>query len=112
MCGLFNPEKRNIVKHWKEYEKILLNLVQSDGKVGIKHLLQAIILYFVRKHPDCVKFAPTFMKLMYDQEVFSDEFILKWFNRKQKLDKNCFLYDRKAEKQFRGIIESFVNWLS
>lgn len=47
------------------------------------------------------KYAQTFMKILYDQEVFSDEFIIKWFNRKQKLDKTCALYDRKAEKLFR-----------
>jgi hypothetical protein len=57
------------------------------------------------------KFAPTFMKLLYDQEVFSEEFMIKWFNRKLKLDKNCALYDRKAEKQYRTLIEGFINWL-
>ena len=100
-----------MIKFWKDYEKIFLSLVQQDGKIGIKHLLQSIVLYFIRKYPDMSKFAPTFMKLLYDQEVFSDEFIIKWFNRKQKLDKNCDLYDRKAEKLFRQTIEAFVNWL-
>ncbi len=52
------------------------------------------------------------MKLLVcDQQVFSEEFILKWFNKDQKLDKSCALYDRKAEKAFRGCIEAFVNWL-
>lgn len=110
ICGIFQDD-RNIVKHWKEYEKVFLSLVQQDGKIGIKHLMQAIILYFVRKNPDYAKYSQTFMKLLYDQEVFSDEFIIKWFNRKQKLDKNCALYDRKAEKAFRNMIEPFVSWL-
>lgn len=51
------------------------------------------------------------MKVLYDQEVFNEDFIIKWFNRKKKLDKTCMLYDRKAEKQFRGAIEAFVKWL-
>ena len=51
------------------------------------------------------------MKILYDQEVFSEEFIIKWFNRKAKLDKTCALYDRKAEKLFRQAIEAFVAWL-
>lgn len=51
------------------------------------------------------------MKLLYDQEVYDEEFIIKWFEKKAKLDKTCALYDRKAEKLFRGLIESFVNWL-
>jgi hypothetical protein len=33
------------------------------------------------------KFASTFMKMMVcDQEVFAEDFIIKWFNRKAKLD--------------------------
>jgi len=113
ICGLFNGDgTRNIVKHWKDHEKAFLTLVQQDGKIGIKHLLQSIILFFIRRHEEQVKFAPTFMKLLVcDQEVFSEEFIIKWFNRKGKLDKGCALYDRKAEKAFRGAIEAFVKWL-
>lgn len=65
ICGIFPPEK-NIVKNWPQYEKTFLNLVATDGKIGIKHLLQAMVLYFMRKHPELQKFAPTFMKLMYD----------------------------------------------
>lgn len=72
--------------------------------MGIKHLLQAIVLFFVKEHSDMEVFAPTFMKLLYDQEVFRDEFLIKWFNRKSKLDKHCALYDRSAEKKFRELI--------
>ena len=57
------------------------------------------------------KFATTFMKLLYDQEVYDEEFIVKWFEKRAKLDKTCALYDRKAEKLFRGQIEAFVEWL-
>jgi hypothetical protein len=110
-CGLFSPE-RNIVKHWKEHEKAFLELIRQDGKIGIKHCLQAIILFFVRKNPEQLRFAPTFMKLVVcDQQFFQEEFIIKWHGRKAKLDKSCALYDRKAEKAFRGAIEQFVTWL-
>jgi hypothetical protein len=110
MCALFNGDgTRNMVKFWKDHEKAFLTLVQQDGKIGIKHLLQSIILFFVRRHPEQLKFVPTLMKLIVcDQEVFSEEFVIKWFNRKSKLDKGCALYDRKAEKTFRGSIEAFV----
>ena len=113
MCGLFNGDgTRNIVKFWKDHEKNFLTLVQQDGKIGIKHLLQAIVLFFTKRHPEQVKFTSTLMKLLVcDQEVFSEEFIVKWFNRKSKLDKTCALYDRKSEKIFRASIESFVKWL-
>lgn len=58
-----------------------------------------------------MKYAATFMKQLYDQEVFDEEFIIQWFNRKVKLDKSCALYDRKAEKLFKKEIEAFVTWL-
>jgi hypothetical protein len=65
ICGVFPPE-RSIVKFWPQYEQLFLNFVTADGKIGIKHLLQAIVLYFIRKYPDLGKYAATFMKLMYD----------------------------------------------
>lgn len=114
ICGIFNvtDAQRNILRAWKDYEKIFITLVQQDGKIGIRHLLQSIIQFFVNRFPaEMMKFAGTFMKLMYDQEVFSEEFIIKWHGRKAKLDKNCALYDRSAEKTFRAAIEAFVNWL-
>lgn len=113
LCGLFNAEKsRNIVNHWIAHEKAFLKLVEQDGKLGPKHLLQSIILFFIRRYPtEMGQYAATFMKKLYDQDIFSEEFIIKWFNKKAKLDKTCGLYDRKAEKAFRASIKSFVNWL-
>jgi hypothetical protein len=116
LCGLFNitcDANRNILRNWKDHEKIFMALVQQDGKIGIKHLLQAIILYFTKRYStEMSKFASTFMKLLVcDQEVFAEAFIIKWFNRKAKLDKACVLYDRKCEKAFRALIEAFVTWL-
>jgi hypothetical protein len=83
-----------------------LELIRQDGKVGIKHCLQAIILFFIRRYPEQIKFAPIFMKLVLCDQVFvKDEFVIKWRGRKAKLDKSCVLYDRKAEKAFRAAIE-------
>lgn len=112
-CGLFGTEtNRNPVRLWKDHEKAFLELVRQDGSRGGKQLLQAVVLFFVKRHPtEMLKFAATFMKLMYDQDVFGEEFIIKWFNREVKLDKGCHLYDRKAEKAFKGQIEQFVTWL-
>ncbi len=47
-----------------------MELIRQDGKVGIKHCLQAIILFFVRRYPEQIKFAPTFMKLVICDQVF------------------------------------------
>jgi hypothetical protein len=43
--------------------------------------------------------------------MISDDLVIKWFNRKKKLDHHCKLYDRKAEKAFKEEIAAFVNWL-
>jgi hypothetical protein len=75
ICACFSAAKEhNIVKTWKDFEKAFLALVQQDGKIGIKHLLQSIILFFTKRHPEQIKFAGTFMKLLVcDQQVFSEE---------------------------------------
>jgi len=108
--GIFNDE-RNIVKHWPKYEMVFLKLVKEAGEKGIKRLWQTIVLFFISKYPDQQKYLDTFLKLLYDQSVFSDEFIINWHGKKEKLDKGCCLYDRKAEKQMRALSESFVEWL-
>ena len=51
------------------------------------------------------------MKMLYDQSVFSDEFLIGWFETKIKSDKKCMLYDRKTEKAFRLLITDFITWL-
>lgn len=109
-CGLF-AGKRNVIQHWAQYEPAFLQLVQADGESGIKRLLQTICLYFVKRSPDSQKLVTTFMKLLYDQSVFSDEFVIGWFEGKTKSDKRCILYDRKAEKVFRPLLEPFCTWL-
>jgi len=47
-CGIFS-QKRNIVKTWPLYETAFLRLIKADGEVGIKRLLQTIVLYFVKR---------------------------------------------------------------
>jgi hypothetical protein len=100
ICGLFD-EKRSMFKLWSKHESAFLDLVKADGSVGIKRFLQAVILFFVVKNPSMMKFAPSFMKLLYEQEMLSEELIIGWHSKKIKLDKKCALYDRKCEKAFR-----------
>jgi hypothetical protein len=49
-CGLFQG-KRNCVKFWAKYEPAFLKLIKNDGEVGIKRLMQTIVLYFVKRDP-------------------------------------------------------------
>jgi hypothetical protein len=43
-----------------------MKLVKSDGEIGIKRLLQTIVLYFIKREPGQQKYLNAFMKLMYD----------------------------------------------
>jgi len=111
LCGLF-PPSRNILSNWKKNEDVFLKLVQKEGKIGIDHFMQALVLYFVRMHKDeLTKYAPTFMKKLVDENVLTDKFLIDWFDKTIRLDKDSLLYDKKAEMQFRDMIEAFINWL-
>jgi len=57
------------------------------------------------------KYAPTFMKKMVDERIFPEKFLLEWYDKEKKLDKDSILYDKKAEKKFRELIEQFIEWL-
>lgn len=100
LYGVFNNE-RNIIKNWLKYEDYFLDLLKTDGSIGIKHLMQSIVLYFIRRYPQQGVYAGTFCKVLYDNEVFDEKFFINWFNRKIKLDKKSAMYDRKAEKAFK-----------
>ena len=77
----------------------------KEGKIGKEHFMQALILYFIKKHSKMSKYAPTFMKKLVDEDVLSEKFLLKWFDKKVKLDKDSLLYDKKAEKKYKELIE-------
>lgn len=51
------------------------------------------------------------MKTLVDQNVLTEKFVVGWFDKTFRLDKDSALYDKKAEKKYRDLIETFVNWL-
>ena len=111
LCGLFKPS-RNILKNWASNEELFIKLVQREGKIGIDHFLQSLILYFVRVYKDdLTKYAPSFMKKLVDEDIISDTTLIQWFDKEIRLDKDSMLYDKKAERHFREMIESFIEWL-
>lgn len=111
LSALF-PPSRNILKNWQLSEPVFLSLVKKEGKIGIDHFMQSVVLYFVRRHRDDLsKFAPTFMKKLVDEDILTEKFLLEWFDKTTRLDKESLLYDKKAEKHFRDMIEQFIEWL-
>lgn len=76
LAGLF-PPKRNILKNWTHNEKIFVDFVKKEGKIGIEHFLQGLILYFIRKYKgELDKYAPTFMKKLVDENILSEKFLI------------------------------------
>ena len=76
--------------------------------------MQSVVLYFIRFYKDnesIQKYGPTFMKKILDQNILEKSFVLQWFDKTIRLDKDCALYDKPAEKKFRDLIEDFVKWL-
>lgn len=51
------------------------------------------------------------MKTLVDQNVLTEKFIIGWFDKTFRLDKESATYDKKAEKKFRDLTEKFVDWL-
>jgi hypothetical protein len=51
------------------------------------------------------------MKKLVDENILTDKFVIDWSEKTIRLDKESLLYDKKAEKTFRDMIEQFVEWL-
>jgi hypothetical protein len=51
------------------------------------------------------------MKNLVDENIISEKFLIQWFDKEIRLDKNSYLYDKKAEKTFRDMIEKYIEWL-
>jgi hypothetical protein len=111
LVGLF-PPSRNIIKNWEKNQETFVTLVKQEGKIGRDHFMQAVCLYFIKKYnSEMSKFAPTFMKKLVDENILSEKFVIDWFDKNVKLDKESGLYDKKSEKKFRELIEPFVEWM-
>jgi len=51
------------------------------------------------------------MKKLVDESFVSEKFLIEWYDKVIRLDKDSGLYDKKAEKKFRDLIEKFMEWL-
>lgn len=58
-----------------------------------------------------VKLGSTIAKVLYDTEVLSEEFYLKWHARELKLPRLSSLYSKTGSKRLREIMGEFITWL-
>ena len=111
LVGVF-PPSRNILKNWSKNQDVFVRLVKDEGKIGRDHFMQALVLYFIKKYKEEMnKYAPTFMKKLVDENIMSDKFLIQWYDKEIKLDKDSGMYDKKSERKFRELIEKFIDWL-
>lgn len=100
------------MKNWAANEEVFLNLVKREGKQGKVHFFQSVILYFVRTFKDeLTKYAPTYLKKLVDEDIMDEQFLINWYDKELRLDKDSLLYDKKAERHFREMVEPFIEWL-
>lgn len=111
LCCLF-PPNRNIIKNWSKHENVFLELAKREGKIGKDHFMQAIVHFFIHKYKkEMSRFAASFMKMCVDQNVLSAKFIIDWYDKTIRLDKNSLLYNKKSEKKLKDLCEDFIQWL-
>jgi len=111
LCGIFGPH-RNIAKHWDAFEAVFTSLIAQEDENGNKHLFQSICQFFGNLHPDMQKFAAVLCKKLYDNSVLEDSFFTSWHAKQMKMDRDCILFDRKAETTMRKLLAEFIGWLT
>jgi hypothetical protein len=51
------------------------------------------------------------MKNLVDENLIAEKYLLNWFDKEVRLDKESILYDKSAESKFRKLIEVYIEWL-
>lgn len=111
LVSVFGPH-RNIAKHWDTYEPIFKSLMSQEEENAQKHMLQAVIQFFVNRYPDTQGSAAALCKKLYDNSIIEDSLFTGWHTKSVKLNRDCIMYDRKAESTMRPILAEFITWLS
>jgi len=51
------------------------------------------------------------MKKLVDEKVLRADFLISWYDKIERLDKESMMYDKKSERKFRELNEPFFEWL-
>ena len=111
LVSVFGPH-RNIAKHWDTFEPVFTTLISQEEANGQKHMLQAVIQFFVNRWPETQGSAAALCKKLYDNSIIEDTLFIGWHTKSMKLNRDCIMYDRKAESTMRPILAEFITWLS
>eukprot|EP01017_Pseudomicrothorax_dubius_P041580 TRINITY_DN6665_c0_g1_i2.p1 TRINITY_DN6665_c0_g1~~TRINITY_DN6665_c0_g1_i2.p1 ORF type:complete len:317 (-),score=134.41 TRINITY_DN6665_c0_g1_i2:134-1084(-) len=112
--GLFNEK---IAEQIKKNEYLLKEVLQlfgfkQDFEVQVLILLEYFFLIRY-KEKGYEKYIPTILKLFYDNDILSDEFLSEWSQGK-KLEalKSIFSFNEELDQSFKTHAESFISWLT
>lgn len=111
VCAAFSPEIEGSYQEKFDLIKEALITLQTSEGTGMIHLFQSIVQFFVKRCPDQKPHASELCMIMYNESMIEDQFFIAWHAKKAKTDKTSILYDHKSEKQFRGLLDSFIEWL-
>ena len=79
---------------------------KEDNEYAGELLFMLALMYFCceTNAESAVKLGSTIAKTLYDTEVLSEEFLLKWHARELKLPRGSSLYTKTGSKKMREIM--------
>ena len=113
ICAAFSPDiTLTYAEKFKMIQGALTELLSQD-EIGQIHLFQATVQYFIKKQPSQKNHASEICLAYYNESMIEDQFFINWHakSKKGRTDKESDLYDRKAEKEMRTLLDEFVTWL-
>jgi len=110
--GIFSV---NIAKEVQKNKPILEEFYEalefSNQELDLLSNLQNF-LYAKNKDVQWDKYIPTLLKLFYDDDLLTEEFILDWADNKYEEQlKADFRYSKEIDDQFKAAAQQFIEWL-
>jgi hypothetical protein len=68
-------------------------------------------VYETHKDVELEKYISTFMKLFYDDDLLTEEFLLSWHEETPEAMKDSFIYNSESDKKMKDLALPFINWL-
>ncbi len=108
VMGLFTKE--GILQEFPKFTKLLESYISTGEEEGRLYLLYSI-QHFLAKNPEILDYVPTIMKMAYDAELFSEEFLFNWEEGKTDSKVKTTLFKDSMNKKFKKTIQKFLEWL-
>jgi len=110
--GIFSV---NIAKEVQKNKPILEEFYEAleftNQELDLLATLQNF-LYAKNKDVQWDKYIPTLLKLFYDEDLLTEDFILDWADNKYEEQlKADFRYSKEIDDQFKAAASQFVEWL-